>query len=97
MTVAHERIEEKAPPGVEGYETDADYRYDAFSFDFGDERYGASVVDSDREIAYVLKQTSGPDNAERLAAIREYLIANAGVRVIETIDPKTGAFGEWLR
>jgi hypothetical protein len=97
VKVTHKRVEEKAPPGVAGFETDADYRYDAFSFDFGEERYHARIFDSDRASADVMKKTSGPDNDACLVAIKEYLVNHAGVSIIETIDPKTGAVPEWPR
>ncbi len=97
MKVTRERIEDEAPPGVAGYETDADYRYVAFTFDFDGERYGARVFDSDPDTADVLKQRAGPDDDERLAEIKEYLVAQAGVHTVLTIDPKTGAFAEWPR
>jgi hypothetical protein len=97
MKVTRRRIEEKAPPEVAGYETDADWCYLAFTFDFGDERYGAREFDSDPETADVLKQTSGPYDEDRLTQIRDYLATRAGVRKILTLDGRTGAFAEWPR
>jgi hypothetical protein len=97
VKVTRRRIDEKAPPEVAGVETDADWSYDAFTFDFGDERYGARVFDSDPGVADVLKETSGPYDDHRLAQIRDYLVEHSGVGKILTLGGRTGGFTEWPR
>ena len=97
MKVTRNRIEEEAPSAVAGYETDADFCYFAFTFDFGDERYGARVFDSDPETASILKHTSGPYDDDRLMQIRDYLVTRASVRKVLTLNRSTGAFSEWPR
>jgi hypothetical protein len=96
VKVTRERIEEKAPPEVADYETDADWCYLAFRFDFGDERYGVRIFDSDPEVADVLKETPGPYDDDRLAQIKNYLVKHAGVRTILTLHGTTGGFAEWV-
>jgi hypothetical protein len=95
VKVSRERIEEKAPPEVADYETDADWCYVAFTFDFGDDRYVARVFDSEPDVADVLKETSGSYDHERLAQINDYLASHAGIRTILTLGRRTGAFEEW--
>ena len=69
MRVTHERIEETAPAEVKPYEDDDDYRRDEFRFDFGGEVYRATITDSERATAYVLKLTAVLEDGVRLPSV----------------------------